>query len=94
MLSQSLLLPKQRLIPQSFGRTLLLLTEFGTHGNRGARFTDLIAETNVATATFRRLLAAMIRTGFVEQDALTFVPSTVVAPHLVIVPGGDPSRSR
>jgi DNA-binding IclR family transcriptional regulator len=56
---------------QSLGRALLLLTELGTYGDRGARFTDLIGETKLAKATFRRLLAAMIRKGFVEPDART-----------------------
>jgi acetyl-CoA synthetase len=73
---------------QALERTFLLLREVAARGNRGARLTDLAADTGFNKATVRRLLAAMIRAGLLEQDedtrryflgAETFVLGTIAA---------------
>src|SRR5208337_2336884 len=53
---------------QSLERAFVLLREVASHGNRGARLTDLAADAGLTKATVRRLLAAMIREKFLEQD--------------------------
>lgn len=53
---------------QSLDRAFLLLREVAAHGNRGARLTDLAADTGFTKATVRRLLAAMTRQRLLEQD--------------------------
>ncbi|MDB5362840.1 MAG: amP-dependent synthetase and ligase [Rhodospirillales bacterium] len=52
---------------QSFERAVLLLREIAAHGSRGARLTDLVADTGLAKPTVHRLLAALIREGLLEQ---------------------------
>ena len=56
---------------QSLGRAFVLLREVASHGNRGARLTDLAADAGLTKATVRRLLTAMIREKFIEQDNAT-----------------------
>ena len=53
---------------QSVDRAILLLKEVGARGNRGARLTDLVQDTGIAKPTARRLLAAMVREGMLEQE--------------------------
>lgn len=73
---------------QSLERAVALLREVASHGNRGARLTDLVADSRLSKATVRRLLAALIREGLLEQDestrryylgADTFVLGTIAA---------------
>ena len=56
---------------QSLERAFILLREVASHGNRGARLTDLAADTGLTKATVRRLLAAMIRDKLIEQEETT-----------------------
>lgn len=56
---------------QSLERAFRLLREVASHGNRGARLTDLTVDTGFTKATVRRLLAAMIRENLLEQDVET-----------------------
>jgi DNA-binding IclR family transcriptional regulator len=53
---------------QSIERAVRLLREVAAHANRGARLTDLVVTTGLPRGTARRLLAAMIREGLMEQD--------------------------
>jgi acetyl-CoA synthetase len=53
---------------QSLERAFTLLREVASRGNRGVRLTDLVGATGFTKATVRRLLAAMIRQRFLEQD--------------------------
>jgi acyl-coenzyme A synthetase/AMP-(fatty) acid ligase len=73
---------------QSLERAVTLLREVASHGNRGARLTDLVADSGLSKATVRRLLAALIRESLLEQDestrryylgADTFVLGTIAA---------------
>lgn len=73
---------------QSLQRAVNLLREVASHGNRGARLTDLVADSGLSKATVRRLLAALIRESLLEQDestrryylgADTFVLGTIAA---------------
>lgn len=73
---------------QSLERAVTLLREVASHGNRGARLTDLVTDSGLSKATVRRLLAALIRESLLEQDestrryylgADTFVLGTIAA---------------
>src|SRR5689334_3077548 len=73
---------------QSVERAIALLRHLGRHGAAGARLTDLVAGSGLNKATVRRLLAAMIREGMIEQDpesrlyflgAETFVLGTIAS---------------
>ena len=88
---------------QSFERAVLLLREVAAHGNRGARLTDLVADTGLAKPTVHRLLAALIREGMLEQSAETrryflgtelFVMGTIAAARFSAheLPAGDLRR--
>lgn len=54
---------------QSVDRALGLLSTVGRHADRGVTLTDLVAETGLNKPTCRRLLLALMRAGFVDQDA-------------------------
>jgi acetyl-CoA synthetase len=56
---------------QSLERAVALLREVASHGSRGARLTDLVADSRLSKATVRRLLAAMIRENLLDQDEST-----------------------
>jgi acyl-coenzyme A synthetase/AMP-(fatty) acid ligase len=73
---------------QSLERAVALLREVASRGNRGARLTDLVADSQLSKATVRRLLAALIRENLLDQDestrryylgADTFVLGTIAA---------------
>ena len=56
---------------QSLERAIALLRAVASHGNRGARLTDLVMDSGVSKATVHRLLAAMIRESLLDQDQKT-----------------------
>lgn len=56
---------------QSLQRAVSLLRQVAARGGRGARLTDLVADSGLSKATVRRLLSAMIREGLIEQEAAT-----------------------
>jgi DNA-binding IclR family transcriptional regulator len=53
---------------RSVDRALGLLSTVGRHADRGVTLTDLVAETGLNKPTCRRLLLALMRAGFVDQD--------------------------
>ena len=78
---------------QSLERAVTLLREVASHGNRGARLTDLVADSGLSKATVRRLLSALIRENLLEQDestrryylgADTFVLGTIAAARFAL----------
>jgi acetyl-CoA synthetase len=88
---------------QSVERALSLLREVAARGHRGARLTDLVADSGFPKPTVRRLLATMIRESFIEQDEQTrryylgadaFVLGTIAAARFGIhkLPAGPLSR--
>jgi len=56
---------------QSVDRALGLLALVGRHADTGTSLAALVRETGLNKATVRRLLLALIRAGFVEQDEET-----------------------
>ena len=56
---------------QSLERAVALLREVASHGNRGARLTDLVADSGFSKATVRRLLVSLVRESLLEQDEST-----------------------
>ena len=56
---------------QSVDRALGLLALVGRHAGRGAALSSLVEESGLNKPTARRLLLALIRAGFVEQDEAT-----------------------
>lgn len=76
---------------QSLERAITLLRELASHGNRGARLTDLVSDSGFTKGTVRRLLATLIRHGLVEQDersrryflgAELFILGSITAPRI------------
>lgn len=56
---------------QSIERALDLLSRVGRAGPDGCRLVDIVAGTGLAKPTARRLLLALIRAGFLDQDQET-----------------------
>lgn len=56
---------------QAVERALALLHEIATDSGRGRRLCELSSRTGLDRATARRLVSALIRCGFVEQDGWT-----------------------
>lgn len=56
---------------QSVDRALGLLAAVGRHADRGAPLSVLVDDSGINKPTARRLLLALIRAGFVEQDEAT-----------------------
>lgn len=76
---------------QSLERAIALLRELASHGNRGARLTDLVSDSGFTKGTVRRLLATLIRHGMVEQNedsrryflgAELFILGSITAPRI------------
>jgi DNA-binding IclR family transcriptional regulator len=56
---------------QSIDRAATLLLLVGRAGSLGARLSDLVAETELAKPTIRRMLMALVRAGLLDQDEAT-----------------------
>lgn len=53
---------------QAVDRALTLLSMVGRHAERGVGLTDLVVQSGSNKPTVRRLLLALMRAGFIEQD--------------------------
>lgn len=56
---------------QSIDRAVTVLLLVGRAGPSGARLVDLVFETQLSKPTVHRMLTALVRTGLLDQDAMT-----------------------